>query len=53
MRMRDLVNLTINEGAIIIIAVSYSRPNVKDVSTEDSSGLKRFLLVAISSRIML
>jgi hypothetical protein len=53
MRMRDLVNPTINEGAIIVIAVSYSGPDAKDVSTEDGGGLKWFLLVAIGSRIML
>jgi hypothetical protein len=51
--MRDLANPTTNEGAIIVIAASYSRPDAKDVSTEDSGGLKRFLLVAIGSRIML
>jgi hypothetical protein len=53
MRIRDLVNLITNKGAIIIIAASYSRPDAKDVSTEDGSGLKRFLLVAIGLRIIL
>jgi ATP-dependent DNA helicase PIF1 len=52
-RMRDLANPKTNEGAVIVFEADHSGPRAKDASTDNAEGLKRFLPVAIGSRVML
>ena len=52
-RMRDLANAETSKGAVVVFKADYSDPRAKDASADNAEGLKHFLLVAISLRVML
>jgi ATP-dependent DNA helicase PIF1 len=52
-RMRDLMDIGMNEGAVVVLEVSHTGFGAKDASTDDAERLKRSLPVAIGSRVML